>query len=238
MKTQRPLSFRPLFLLTTLLTLLLLLHQPITTHSLIDPTTFSTASPAQATSNTPTTTTYPTQNDTEFIRKSCASTRYPDLCFHSLSGYASAVQQNPSKLARVAIAVSLSKARHAAAYFSNLSKEADYGADRRVAAALHDCFSTFGDAVDQLRDSLNQMRHLVPAGSGETFRFQMSNVQTWMSAAMTNEDTCTDGFDGVPEGPMKKDVFDRVGKVEGVTSNALALVNGFAAATATTNSFP
>ncbi|XP_027099371.1 pectinesterase inhibitor 7 [Coffea arabica] len=231
---------RPLFLITTFL--LLLLHHPTSTHSLIDPTTYSTPSAAPTTTSAPTppatTTTYPTNKDTEFIRSSCASTRYPDECYNSLSGYASAVQQNPARLARVAIAVSLSGARLEATYFSNLSKEADYGADHRVSAAIHDCFSTFGDAVDQLRGSLNQMRHLVPAGSSETFRFQMSNVQTWMSAALTNEDTCTDGFDGVSDGPTKKDVFDRVHRAEAVTSNALALVNSYANTVAADSNFP
>ncbi|CAA3009327.1 21 kDa -like [Olea europaea subsp. europaea] len=114
-----------------------------------------------------------------------------------------------------------------AAYVSNLSREADYGADHRATAALHDCFSLFGDAIGQIRDSLKQMRQL--SGSGESLRFQMSNVQTWMSAALTNEDTCTDGFEDVPDGPMKVDLCGRVVKVEEVTSNALALVNSYVA---------
>ncbi|KAL3510538.1 hypothetical protein ACH5RR_029939 [Cinchona calisaya] len=232
MKTrQRPLLLRPTFFLLT--TLLLLLHHTNPTHSLINPTAFS----AQAPVPTPSTI-YPTENNTEFIRTSCASTRYPELCFNSLSGYASAVQEDPARLARVAIAVSLNNARQGAAYFSNLSKEDDYGADLRVSAALHDCYSSFGDAVDQLRGSLDQMRHLVGAGSSLTFRFQMSNVQTWMSAALTNEDTCKDGFDGVSVGPMKMDVFDCVQRVEAVTSNALALVNTFAATVSTDSTSP
>lgn len=111
-------------------------------------------------------------------------------------------------------------------YVSNLTQEADTGAtEPRAASALHDCFSVFGDAVEQIRDSLTQMLKL--GGSGESLRFQMSNVQTYMSAALTNEDTCTDGFEEVKDGPMKKDVCDRTVKVKQVTSNALALVNSY-----------
>lgn len=57
---------------------------------------------------------------------------------------------------------------------------------------------------------------LEPAGSGsageeeELIRFQLSNVQTWMSAALTNEDTCSDGFDDVEDGPLKKEVCEMV----------------------------
>ncbi len=82
--------------------------------------------------------------------------------------------------------------------------------------------------MDEIRGSLKQMRQLGAAGAGGvSFRFQMSNVQTWMSAALTDEDTCTDGFEDVADGPLKTDVCDRVGKVHKFTSNALALVNSY-----------
>ncbi|CAN6716750.1 unnamed protein product [Malus baccata var. baccata] len=57
---------------------------------------------------------------------------------------------------------------------------------------------------------------------------QMSNVQTWMSAMLTDEETCTDVFDDVEDGPPKTDVSNRVENVKKVTSNALTLVNSVA----------
>jgi pectinesterase inhibitor-like protein len=204
-------SHHPLFSLLALLTppllflsLLLLLH-PIPTVGSSNPTA---------------------TNTTDFIRTSCTATLYPDLCYNSLSGYANAVQTDPARLARVAIAVSLSKTRYTARYLTNVTRRADYGADPRAASALHDCFSVFGDAIDQMRGSLKQMRQL--GSGGESLLFQMSNVQTWMSAALTNEETCTDGFEDVADGDVKTDVSARVVKVKEVTSNALALVNSYA----------
>ncbi|KAH9314044.1 hypothetical protein KI387_022671, partial [Taxus chinensis] len=47
--------------------------------------------------------------------------------------------------------------------------------------------------------SLAELKHLRPG----TFTFQMSNVQTWMSAALTNEDSCLNGFQGVRNGKVK-----------------------------------
>lgn len=171
----------------------------------------------------------PTTSDTGFIRTSCNTTLYPDVCYTSLSRYANAVQQNPGQLARVAISVSLSKVHRTASYISNLTRDADYGGNSRAALALHDCFSNLDDAVDEIRGSLKQMRQIGAAGAGSgSFLFQMSNVQTWMSAALTDEETCTDGFQDVPDCPMKKDVCDRVTKVKKFTSNALALVNSYA----------
>lgn len=169
--------------------------------------------------------------DADFIRSSCNTTLYPDVCFTSLSRYANAVQQSPGQLARVAIAVSLSKVHRAASYVSNLTREADYGGSTRAALALHDCFSNLGDAVDEIRGSLKQMRQIGGGGGGagaNSFLFQMSNVQTWMSAALTDEETCTDGFQDVTDCPVKTDVCDRVTNVKKFTSNALALVNSYA----------
>lgn len=167
--------------------------------------------------------------DTEFIRSSCNTTLYPDICYTSLSRYANAVQQNPGQLARIAIAVSFSKVHRTATYLSNLTRVADYGGNSRAALALHDCFSNLNDAVDEIRGSIKQMRQIGAAGAGaDSFLFQMSNIQTWMSAALTDEETCTDGFQDVENCPMKTDVNDRVTKVKKFTSNALALVNGYA----------
>ncbi|XP_058184323.1 21 kDa protein-like [Rhododendron vialii] len=201
MKTQHPLF--SLFSLLTLLSPLILLRP-----------TAAAASSA------------PASNSTDFIRSSCGATLYPELCYNSLAGYASAVQEDPARLARVAIAVSLTRVRSASRYLLNASRRADYGPDPRAAAAAHDCVSVFGDADDQIRGSLRQMRRL--GSGGESLQFQMSNVQTWMSAALTNEETCTDGFEDVGDGDMKTDVTERVVKVKEVTSNALALVNSYA----------
>lgn len=59
-------------------------------------------------------------------------------------------------------------------------------------------------------------------------RFQISKVQTWMSAALTNiEDvTCTHVFKDVE--PLKSNVCDRVTTVKELTSNAVTLVNNYA----------
>ncbi|CAH9114555.1 unnamed protein product [Cuscuta europaea] len=201
------------FIFTLLFTGLLYTHLP-SAAAFLSPT--GTASS--------TTTTAP---NTEFIYKSCQHTLYPDVCYATLSGYASAVQQDPGRLARVAIAVSLSKARRVTTYVNNnLSPLADNGDDHRVTAVLNDCSSTLGDSVDQMQDSLMQMKRL--GGSADEQGFQLNNVLTWMSAAETNEDTCVDGFDDVESGPVRSGVYNGVVKVKELTSNALALVNALA----------
>ncbi|KAL5721883.1 hypothetical protein ACHQM5_005469 [Ranunculus cassubicifolius] len=165
----------------------------------------------------------PTTADTKYIRTSCNVTLYPSLCYASLSKYAKSIQSDPAKLARASLSVSLSKARHMVTYVVNLSRQTN-SAEPKAAAALKDCYSVFDDAVDQMQRSIKEMKYL---SSGEQLRFQMSNVQTWMSAALTNEETCTDGFEEVMDGPIKADVIGKAGDVKKFTSNGLALVNNF-----------
>ncbi|KAG2320944.1 hypothetical protein Bca4012_056036 [Brassica carinata] len=168
-------------------------------------------------------------DDSDFIRTSCNTTLYPNLCFSSLSNFSSSVHNDPALLARAAISVTLSNALELGSYLSNvtalLESQEENEPHPTAAAVFHDCFENIKDAVDEMRGSMKQMRDLVSTGSLESFRFQMSNVQTWLSAALTDEETCTDGFKDVHDEPRKDEVCARVDDVKKLTSNALALVN-------------
>ncbi|CAI9775128.1 unnamed protein product [Fraxinus pennsylvanica] len=217
MKTSHPVSFLP-FLFTSLL--FQLQQIPALEDSSSTTTTTSVAQPTPAAT---------TASNTDFIRTSCEATLYPELCCNSLVPYANAVQQDPSRLARIAISVSLTEAKLIPAYVSNLTHQVENGTggNTREVNALHDCVTVFSDAVEQIRSSLKQLGRL--GSPGPTFVFQVSNVQTWMSAALSNEETCTEGFGDVPDGPIKSDICNRVVKVKEMTSNALALVNSYVA---------
>ncbi|XP_074569332.1 pectinesterase inhibitor 9-like [Curcuma longa] len=179
----------------------------------------------------------PRENATEFIRCRCGATRYPGLCYTSLAGYSGAVQQNPAQLARLSANVTLSRlaslmARVAghrrACYPRNASATT---AACPEAAALGDCAETLGDASDLTRKTEGELRGLVEgraAGSADA-AWRVSNAQTWMSAVLSDEETCADGFEEVATGSRAKtDVTRRLWHVKKYTSNALGLVNSLA----------
>lgn len=160
---------------------------------------------------------------TEFIRTSCGLTPYPRLCFATLSSHSSTIQTSPKRLAYKALSVSLIGARRTHALMSNLSL--GHGMKRREVGAMKDCVKTVSDSVDQLRRSLKEMEHL----GGPDLEFQMSNIRTWVSAALTDDDTCMDGFaDDAAKGEIKDIVRRHVLKIARLTSNALALVTNLA----------
>nr|QIR83198.1 pectin methylesterase inhibitor 4 [Cunninghamia lanceolata] len=164
----------------------------------------------------------------DFIESSCKVTRYPDLCVASLRSYAASLQEKQSQkeLVKAAVKVSLQNSRNMTIWAVKLSRRAA-DLNKRERGALKDCVENFGDTSEQIRESLAELKHLRP----DTFKFQMSNVQTWMSAALTNEDSCLDGFQELRKGRVKVLVNGRVQKACKLISNALALANNLAATT-------
>lgn len=158
----------------------------------------------------------------EFVRKSCAYTTYPDVCYETLSSYVDTIQTRPTELANAALSVSLNGVMSASDVVTNLSRRRDL--NKRESGAVVDCMEVISDSVDELRQSLVAMRDL----QGPEFETQMSNIQTWVRAAMTDENTCMDGFTvgkGPGNGKVKGIIRSNVVRVAQLTSNALALVN-------------
>ncbi|XP_058085859.1 21 kDa protein-like [Magnolia sinica] len=163
---------------------------------------------------------------TDFIKASCSATRYPALCVQSLSVYARAIRKSSKQLAQAALSVSLGRARSASAYVSKMSGAK--GMRPRDHAAMKDCVENMGDSIDRLARSIRELGRTGRARSG-SFLWHVSNVQTWVSAALTDENTCMDGFAGpAMSRNVRAAVRRRVVNVAQVTSNALALVNRYA----------
>ncbi|XP_059664308.1 pectinesterase inhibitor 6 [Cornus florida] len=157
-----------------------------------------------------------------YVRNACSVTQYPDLCMHSLSSFSSTAKDSPTKWARAGVSVTINEAKRVARYLVKLKKGGTITGGRNR-GALSDCIECLQDTVDNLHRSLGVLRKL----NGQTFGSQMGDVTTWVSAALTDEDTCLDGFDG-QRGKKANLVRNRVSKISCITSNALALVNKLA----------
>ncbi|KAJ8632218.1 hypothetical protein MRB53_025554 [Persea americana] len=167
------------------------------------------------------------KNSTEFIKTSCQVTRYPRLCSDSLLGYVNTIKTSPTELARAAMSVTLANLRSTSAVLSSIL--ARRGLKPREVDATKDCIENISDSVDDLKKSLKEVDYL----KGPNFDFHMSNLQTWVSAAMTGEDTCMDGFSGHNmNGNVKMVIRSCVVKDMQLTSIALALINTLSSAQA------
>ncbi|OEL30058.1 hypothetical protein BAE44_0008923 [Dichanthelium oligosanthes] len=172
-----------------------------------------------------------------FVKSWCAGTEYPALCDASLLPYAAAVRSSPARLSWAALKVALGGARVAAAAMEAMASAghlAPMGAE-----AAQDCVSMLGDAVDLLGQSVEAMKGLVgkersggqaAGSSSRNVRFQVNSVQTWASAALTNDDMCMEGFkpEAAGGGGVREVVHGHVIGGAHLTAIALGIINALA----------
>ena len=169
--------------------------------------------------STPSTT---TKNYKTYIKTACKSTTYPTECNNDLLPFASKIEANPQKLCNTALSVSLIAAKNCSSTISKLSK--NQGLTKSEVAISKDCIANVKDSIDQLNQSLSAMEQL---GSSNVMA-QIDDIKTWVSAALTDETTCTDGFAGMTvSNTVKNTISNSILSVSKRISNALALINRF-----------
>ncbi|KAL6126988.1 hypothetical protein ACLB2K_075033 [Fragaria x ananassa] len=139
--------------------------------------------------NTTTATSSSSQTYKTYVKTACNSTTYPQMCYKSLSSYATSIKSNPQKLCSYALSVTLKAAKTSASKVSKLAKKK--GITKAEASVVEACIETIKDSVDELKQSVTAMKNL----GGADMQYQLDNIKTWVSASLTDEDTCTDGFD-------------------------------------------
>ncbi|KAF5731080.1 putative DC1.2-like [Tripterygium wilfordii] len=159
----------------------------------------------------------------EFIKTSCGATTYRSLCISSLSSQASSIQTSPKLLAHAALNVTLSAAKSTSTMMYKLSQS--HGMKPREVQAMRDCIEELSDTIDELRKSIREMGEI----NSSNYELTISDIQTWVSAALTDESTCSDGFAGNSmNGNVKTAVRGQIVNISHLTSNALALFNSYA----------
>ncbi|GKE50780.1 pectinesterase inhibitor 9-like protein [Tanacetum coccineum] len=165
-------------------------------------------------------------NSMDFIKASCKTTLHPALCVNCLSSYSGSIQGSDHHLAKAAITVSFNNAKSAFVFVSKMARVS--GIKPREHQAVKDCISTMTNSVTSLSQSVQELEKMART-SGQDFEWHMSNVETWVGSALTNQNICGRGFaDRSLNGRVKGSVTKRIEYVSQVTSNALALVNRFA----------
>lgn len=164
-----------------------------------------------------------------FIEAQCHTTLYPDLCIRSLSYYVSNFTTTLShqQLAQIALKVSLAKAESTKTYVTHVANELK---QTKSYQAVKECLDQINDGVEQLSNCIKETQMIKENGETVDFPWHASNVQTWMSTALTDASMCIDGFSGRAVGGKTKALIKaKVLNLEQATSNALALFNRFAA---------
>lgn len=126
----------------------------------------------------------------------------------------------PNGVFSVAVNSALQRLRQT---LSLLSKVAGMFHGLRLSHALHDCADLLDAASDHLNWSLHLTESVKSNGPGNGTGNRASDIKAWLSAALGNQDTCLDGFEGT-NGAVRSIVAGSVREVESLISDILKMV--------------
>lgn len=165
------------------------------------------------------------QNYKTYVKTACNSTTYPTMCYNSLSSYSSTIKSDPLKLCTTSLNLNVKFAKNATSVVSSLLQKAKAAKSHEV-SILKDCVDEMKDTVDELKQAMAEMKYV--RGGGKTTEEHLKNVRTWVSSALTDESTCTDGFEeGKVNVETKKKVKKAISELSKTTSNTLALLTHY-----------
>ncbi|KAK1418754.1 hypothetical protein QVD17_27900 [Tagetes erecta] len=165
-----------------------------------------------------------------YIEAQCRTTLYFDLCVKTLLPYANKDElPSPQKLAQISLTTCLAKTRFTKAYVDMVAKSLNKTKNPGEYQALEDCLHQINNGMNQITLSVKELQQMGKDGE-EKFSWHESNVQSWISAALTDTTTCMDGILGDEIGSKKKIMIKaRFLNVKQLASNSIALFTRFTA---------
>ncbi|KAI3845486.1 hypothetical protein MKX03_023421 [Papaver bracteatum] len=158
------------------------------------------------------------------LKTSCSSTLYPELCYSSIASISGGVAESlRSKKDVIELSINITCEVVWQNYFT-ISKLIKYRKDvsHREKEALHDCLEMADETLDQLHETRDDLK-VYP--SKTTLAQQANRLKTLVSAAITNQDTCLDGFSYNKDDKIVRDALIKGQQhVHKMCSNVLAMI--------------
>lgn len=155
----------------------------------------------------------------------CAPTDYKQACVDSLSAVAKNESASPKELIQAAIQSTLEEVKAALNKSGSIGSSAT-GSSQKM--AFEDCQDLLQFAVDELQSSFS----MVGDGDLHTVNDRVSELQNWLSAVISYQQTC---LDGVTQPDLQKQMSNGMLNATQLTSNALAIVSAISGILTTFN---
>ncbi|EYU25806.1 hypothetical protein ABFS82_10G077900 [Erythranthe guttata] len=176
-----------------------------------------------------------------FIKKSCSETLYPSLCHTTLSPLIPTSMNNNNSttfqnILQFAINRTAGHVKNTQTRISANFKTQDLTSPEKN--ALKDCMEMLDQTLYELEQALIQLGggSSPPPTTGYNLRRSYGNIKTLLSAAMTNENTCINGFSDLEEldlvgggrnpqkGTHREHLQNLLTPISHMISNTLALI--------------
>ncbi|ERN03321.1 hypothetical protein AMTRI_Chr02g219740 [Amborella trichopoda] len=191
------------FLLILLLVSIIQAHGILPSFPAPDPETFSPLLPDPETS-------------ISLIDLACSKTINPEACFETIQ--TECIECSPIAILSSTARLTRNEVKKAMEFLSEFRAQS---VDRREVIATKDCMELLDFTSEELSWSLSIMNN--PNFSEETMLHRQGDVRAWLSAALGNQDTCIEGFEGT-KGHVRDYIQGSLQQVSQLVSNMLAMV--------------
>ncbi|XP_011012638.1 PREDICTED: pectinesterase-like [Populus euphratica] len=158
------------------------------------------------------------------LKSSCSSTLYPHLCFSSISAVPDATSKIKSKKDVIDLSLNrtMSATRHSYFKIQKLTFTRRSFTEREN-TALHDCLVMLNETLDQLSKAYQELQDY--PSLKKSLSVHADDLKILLSATMTNQETCLDGFSHEKADKKVRELFiDEEMHVYHMSSIALAII--------------
>lgn len=146
----------------------------------------------------------PSSFEASLLHQACFNTQNRTACLSRISTAHRQGAGGPIPILHAAISGALEEATETIEHVSDMSAVSN---DVREEMAVRDCVELLGYSSDELKWSLEMMEEIDPE-VGNSHREE--SLRSWLSAALSNQETCMEGFDGT-DGRLHVHVESKVG---------------------------
>ncbi|EEF46197.1 putative invertase inhibitor [Ricinus communis] len=151
------------------------------------------------------------KSSADLISKTCSHTLYYEICVFSLKSDPRSETADVQGLADIALSVSIAYGEETLAHVTDLKSKATE--NETLSSCLGDCVQEYNDAVGDLQEAADALKVK-----------SLENVKTLVSSAMTDSDTCEEGFKEMELGDGSP-LADRSQYFSKLCSNLLAITH-------------
>jgi len=158
-----------------------------------------------------------TQDMQALIAQACMDIENQNSCLTNIHNELTKIgPPSPTSVMSAALKATLNEAVMA---IDNMTKITTFSVSYREQQAIEDCKELVDFSVSELAWSLGEMRRIRAGDSNVQYE---GNLEAWLSAALSNQDTCLEGFEGTDR-RLESYISGSLTQVTQLISNVLSL---------------
>ncbi|KAM0032801.1 putative pectinesterase [Helianthus debilis subsp. tardiflorus] len=156
------------------------------------------------------------------VKSSCSSTFYPELCYSTITSHPQVTTKAKTQKDVIELTVKITESAVQKNYFQIKKLITRKGLTPRGIGALHNCLQMVSETLEELGKVTKDLEEYQ---TKKSLRQHANDLKTLMSSAITDQETCLDGFShDDADKKVRKELEKGQVKVEKMCSNALAMI--------------